>query len=81
MEGVNPTGIEIGSGTYGRVFEVDYEGTVCAAKELHRSVADLLDEETFLSYCHICSTIHHPHIIQFLGLIRSYIAIIMIAGI
>ena len=75
MEGVNPTGIEIGSGTYGRVFEVDYEGTVCAAKELHKPMAD---EETFLSYCHICSTIHHPRIIQFLGLIHSYICVIVI---
>ena len=28
-------GKEIGRGAYGRVFEVDYEGTLCAAKELH----------------------------------------------
>ena len=31
----NPTGKEIGRGAYGRVYEVDYEGTLCAAKELH----------------------------------------------
>ena len=73
MEGVNPTGVEIGSGTYGRVFEVDYEGTLCAAKELHKRMAQLLDEETFLSYCHIWSTIHHPRIIQFLGLLAIVI--------
>ena len=71
VEGVNPTGVEIGSGTYGRVFEVDYEGTLCAAKELHKHMAHLLDEETFLSYCHIWSTIHHPCVIQFLGLIAK----------
>ena len=32
---VNPTEKEIGRGAYGRVFEVDYEGTLCAAKEVH----------------------------------------------
>ena len=34
LHGVNPTGKEIGRGAYGRVFEVDYEGTLCAAKEV-----------------------------------------------
>ena len=77
MEGVNPTGIEIGSGTYGRVFEVDYEGTLCIAKELHEHMAQSLDEETFLNYCHIMSTIHHPHIIQFLGLMAKYALLIV----
>ena len=32
---VNSTGKEIARGAYGRVFEVDYEGTLCAAKEAH----------------------------------------------
>ena len=31
---VNPTGKEIGHGAYGRAFEFDYEGTLCAAKEV-----------------------------------------------
>ena len=30
---INPTGKEIGRGAYGRVFEVKYEGTLCAAKD------------------------------------------------
>ena len=30
---VNPTGKEIGHGAYGRVFEFNYEGTLCTAKE------------------------------------------------
>ena len=34
LHGVNPTGKEIGRGAYGRVFEVDYKGTLCAAKEV-----------------------------------------------
>jgi len=31
---VNPTGKEIGRGAYGRAFEVDYQGILCAAKEV-----------------------------------------------
>ena len=31
---INPTGKEIDRGGYGRVFEVNYEGTLCAAKEI-----------------------------------------------
>ena len=35
LHGVNSTRKEIDRGAYGRVFEVDYEGTLCAAKEVH----------------------------------------------
>ena len=35
LYGVKYTGKEIGRGAYGRVFEIDYEGTLCAAKEVH----------------------------------------------
>ena len=73
VEGVKPTGIEIGSGTYGRVFEVDYKGKLCVGKEVHKHMARSLDEETFLSFCQAWSAIRHPHIIQFLGLIAKYI--------
>ena len=78
LVGVNPTGREeIGRGAYGRVFEVDYEGTLCAAKEIHTLlVQDALDDELekikddFLRECQIWSTLRHPSIVQFLGLIR-----------
>ena len=76
VEGVNPTGNEIGSGTFGKVFEVDYEGTLCAAKEIHEHMTQQLDKEMFLNYCLIWSTIHHPHIVPLLGPI---IYIILIA--
>ena len=32
---VLPTGKQIGRSAYGRVFEVDYEGMTCTAKEIH----------------------------------------------
>ena len=31
---VEPTGKDIGRGAYGRVLEVNYEGTLCAAKKI-----------------------------------------------
>ena len=74
LDGVNPTGKEIGRGAYGRVFEVNYEGTLCAAKELHTLLLQYAQGEDlqkikndFLSECQIWSTLRHPCIVQFLG--------------
>ena len=39
LTGVRPNGKEIGVGAYGRVFEVEYCGTVFAAKEVHQILA------------------------------------------
>ena len=73
---VNVTGKEIGRGAYGRVFEVDYEGTLCAAKEVHSlllqhakgdNLRKIVDD--FLNECQIWSTIRHPCIVQFLGIV------------
>ena len=72
--GINTTGKEIGRGAYGRVFEVDYEGTLCAAKEVHalllqyaqgKELQKIIDD--FLSECQIWSTLRHPCVVQFLG--------------
>ena len=74
LRGVNSTGKEIGRGAYGRVFEVDYEGTFCAAKEVHALLlqsaqgSDLQKiKDDFLSECQIWSTLRHPCVVQFLG--------------
>ena len=71
---VKSTGKEIGCGAYGRVFEVDYEGTLCAAKEVHALLLQLAQgdglqkiQDDFLSECQIWSTLRHPCIVQFLG--------------
>ena len=71
---VNPTGKEIGRGAYGRVFEVDYQGTQCAAKEVHALLLKYSQDEefreitsNFLNECQIWSTIRHPCVVQFLG--------------
>ena len=78
---VNSTGEEIGRGAYGRVFEVDYEGTLCAAKEIHSllleySKGDELSKirENFLRECQIWSALRHPFIVQFLGVFTECIS-------
>ena len=78
LHGVFPTGKEIGVGAYGRVFEVNYEGTLCAAKEVHGLLLQYAQgdnqqkiKDDFLSECQIWSTLH-PCIVQFLGKILSY---------
>ena len=85
---VNPTGKEIGRGAYGRVFEVDYEGTLCAAKEVHALLlkyaqgGDLQKiKADFLSECQIWSTLRHPCIVQFLNrVILCYCNIMIISN-
>ena len=74
LHGVSPTGKEIGRGAYGRVFEVDYEGTLCAAKEVHALLLQYAQggdlqkiKDDFLSECQIWSTLRHPCVVQFLG--------------
>ena len=78
---VNPTGKEIGRGAYGRVFEVDYEGTLCAAKEVHALLLQYAQgdefkkiKDGFLNECKIWSTLRHPCVVQFLGRSRGSLA-------
>ena len=77
ISGVKPTGKVIGHGAYGRVFEVEYGETICAAKEVHSVLLQFanIDElqvikDNFINECRIWSTLRHPCIVQFLGLIR-----------
>ena len=74
LRGVHPTENEIGVGAYGRVFEVDYEGTLCAAKEVHALLLQYAKgndlqkiKDDFLNECQIWSTLRHPCVVQFLG--------------
>ena len=75
LQGVTPIGSHnIGLGAYARVYEVDYEGTRCAAKEMHAvrlqyAQGDELQKiiDDFLKECHIWSTLSHPCVFQILG--------------
>ena len=64
---------EIGRGAYGRVTEVDYAGTLCAAKQMHSILLLNATEselgqitKNFLKECDIWSKLRHPHIVQLL---------------
>ena len=71
LKGVKETGEEFGVGAYGRVFAVDYYGTVCAAKEIHANLIGSTELTKpvyyFLRECQQCAELRHPNVVQFLG--------------
>ena len=74
LSNVRPTGRDLGSGAYGSVEEVEIPGATCAAKRIHESLLRMgnADEiknitDAFVRECQLMSTLHHPHIVQFLG--------------
>ena len=75
LKDIKETGEEFGVGAYGRVFAVDYNGIVCAAKEVHSILVCGVSEkefkatrENFLRECQQCAELRHPNIVQFLGI-------------
>ena len=77
LDEVKFTGTEMGGGAYGRLFEVEYEGTLCTAREVDslQSISifaqddDKVLQDSFLSKYHTWSTLRHPCIVQFIGMI------------
>jgi len=74
LTGVKPNGKDIGAGAYGRVFEVEYCGTVYAAKEVHSILIQGVSREefeatkkAFLSECIQSGAVSHANVVQFLG--------------
>ena len=69
LPNMHPTGITLGTGAYCIVEEVEMNGTLCAAKSMHQILASTGDfTKKFVATCKLLSTLHHPHIVQFLGL-------------
>ena len=75
VSNVHPTGRELGNGAYGSVEEVEIPGFVCAAKKIHTEFLNIGSHEDishmitkFTSECKLMSMLHHPHIVQFLGI-------------
>ena len=65
----------LGTGSYGAVYELNVQGTLCAGKQLHESLLDpqnihqgdkILNR--FVEECRIMASVRHPNIVQFLGL-------------
>ena len=74
IENVLLTDAKLGSGSDATVFEVDWNGTVCAAKRLHEILLE--DQSTggvaklignFEAECLTWSKLRHPGVVQFLG--------------
>ena len=70
---------ELGRGTYGRVYAVNYLGKICAAKEIQlkiytnlvRKVGQVKIQESVIQACIQYSKLRHPNVIQFLGVYYS----------
>ena len=74
LVGVKPNGQDIGVGAYGRVFEVEFCGTVYAAKEVHPILVQGVSREefeatkkSFLTECIRSGSLSHPNVVLFLG--------------
>ena len=72
---ITSTEEEIGRGSHGRVFKVNYYGTLCAAKEIHSILLENVSRQeleqtkkTYLRECRQCCALRHPNVVQFLGL-------------
>ena len=74
LTGVSPNGNDIGVGTYGKVFEVEFCGTVYAAKEIYSILVQGVRREefeatkkAFLTECLQSSSLGHANVVTFLG--------------
>ena len=75
LDGIRRTGCEIGRGAYATVFEYDHHGVRCVGKEIHPSLCSHAAEvransdalRRFHTECEILAELHHPNIVQFLG--------------
>ena len=71
LSGVNVSEKRLGHGSYASVFELEYNGQKCAGKKIH----EILLQQGEASYtvrrfeeeCRLLSMLHHPNIVQFLG--------------
>ena len=76
LEGVRDTGRTVGDGSYATVKELEFCGLKCVGKKLHgilfnsaspQEKAAML--ERFAGECELLSRLHHPCIVQFLGVL------------
>ena len=74
ISGVKSTGRRLGAGAYGSVEEVDWVGTICAAKTLHPIFFEFASQQaqdklikSFAEECLTWSSLRHPGVVQFLG--------------
>ena len=68
---VRVTDRELGHGSYATVLELEYMGLKCAGKKIHEMLLGQGDDtyaiRRFEEECCLLSRVHHPNIVQFLG--------------
>ena len=78
LSDVRLTGVTIGFGAHGSVEEVAIPGAICAAKRVHdifvtgarnQDAAIRKASNQFKRECQLMSTLRHPNIVQFLGIV------------
>ena len=74
LDGVCDTGREVGHGSYAVVKELEYHGLKCVGKKIHGILFESATPhekaamlERFAGECELLSRLHHPCIVQFLG--------------
>ena len=74
LDGVHDTGREVGHGSYAVVRELEYHGLKCVGKKIHGILFEsptphekAATFERFARECELLSGLHHPCIVQFLG--------------
>ena len=71
LTGVRVTDRKLGHGSYATVLELEYMGLKCAGKKIHELLLEQGDTcytvRRFEEECHLLSQVHHPNIVQFLG--------------
>ena len=74
LHNVEMTGVKLGAGSFGSVEEVTMADTVCAGKIWHETLLDPKNEgvdnmvQRFIRECELMSQVHHPNIVQFMGI-------------
>ena len=78
LTGVRKNGVNIGSGAFGRVFEIEFCGELYAAKEIHQTLIEEVTPEEFQSVkrmfieeCHRSSALGHHNVVRVLGVYIS----------
>ena len=74
LDGVRDTGREVGHGSYAVVKELEYHGLKCVGKKIHGILFESATPhekaamlERFAGECKLLAGLHHPCIVQFLG--------------
>ena len=74
LDGVSDTGRKVGHGSYAVVKELEYHGLKCVGKKIHGILFEFASShekaamlERFAGECELLGGLHHPCIVQFLG--------------